>query len=108
MRFLYRVENSSKNEFLHECPSIHNTNCRTASFEFHSFELNGGVIPKFAVSLNDEHQIYIGRCRVLNTEGYVLCKIMPTKQDRIEVIGHNNPIPMEQLQNTFEVAKQSV
>ncbi|KAJ6644604.1 hypothetical protein Bhyg_09573 [Pseudolycoriella hygida] len=85
------VTSVTKNEFLHEQPSMQNTNCQTACFEYLPFELGCVIMPEFAVSLNDKNQIYIGRCKVYDEEGYLLCKI---EFNQIQVIGFNNVQPL--------------
>lgn len=91
-----RVGHQTTNEFMEQSPSIHNSNCHTACFEFLPFQLGGELLPKFAISLNDKNQIFIGRCKVLNADGYFLCKIVLNRSDAIEVIGFRRMQPLEE------------
>lgn len=74
-------------------PGMHNTNCQTACFEFQPFQLNGQLLPKFAISLSEN--IIIGRCKVLNADSYFLCKIVLNKPDAVEVIGFRRIQPVK-------------
>ncbi|XP_037052225.1 uncharacterized protein LOC119085830 [Bradysia coprophila] len=93
------VGNVKTNEFMDQPPGIQNTNCQTACFEFQSFKPDGAALPEFAISLND-NQIYIGRCKILNSDGYFLCKITLHEPVPVEVVGFSG---MQPLNDSLEI-----